>query len=162
MPERDEPVVSVELTAREWEDALSDPVYLSHGYILPRRWSAHALMPDGIEVDLVVEVVAEAAGDRARTTDVAVHSAHGISWDTLARLPVRNLAATACREAMWRTTVTGGKSVLERTVEDSDELHEIVRGLVGYRPTLYERSASLTARAGIRTSGEVVKRRRTT
>jgi hypothetical protein len=61
---------------------------------------------------------------------------------------------------MWRTTVTGGKSVLERVAEDSDELHGIVRELVGYRPTLYERSASITARAGSRTSGQVVKGRR--
>jgi hypothetical protein len=152
---KNRPKVSIE------QDVRADPVYLDRGYVVPARWQAHAEIPDSpAVVDFTIEIVDR----RALATDLSIHSPEGISWDLLATLPIRDMVGTACLAVMRRVKVDGEATSLVDVAEDDPEALDVIRRLIGYklRPLEIERSASLTARAGIRASGEVVKRRRTT
>jgi hypothetical protein len=119
----------VSLSAQEILELLDEGEYLASGFVVPRRFPAHVEGPGGESVDFTVVV----EDGRARATELAVRSKAGIEWQTLGSLPVRNLVATACWAAMWRTKVESGKSSLVQALDRSPELLDVLRDLVGYK-----------------------------
>ncbi|HXF37593.1 MAG TPA: hypothetical protein VNO17_10510 [Actinomycetota bacterium] len=114
-------------------DLLADPVFLPHGYVIPRRFPVSADLEDGTTAELVVEV----KEGRARATEVTVRRPAGITRRTLSAVPVRNIVFTACTLALWRTRVgAGSELVLEP--ELGPEAEEVIRDLVGYAPEKLE------------------------
>jgi hypothetical protein len=136
MAGKEQLTVTVRMTAWELTEGLDSPVYLDAGHVLPRRWRASAVMPDGTELELVVAVEDRDGRPRARAAELVIRSEDpGVSWELMSTIPVRNLVATACLAAMWKTRIEAGKTELVRVVpvKDPAELYEILRRLVGYR-----------------------------
>jgi hypothetical protein len=103
-------------------------------YSFPRRLRAVAELPSGIEA--VVEV--EVSDGRARASSVTVRGGgrHGIGWTALAKVPVRDIVATAVLSTLLRTEVAADGTVQLARLEEADalEVRDIIQRVVGYRP----------------------------
>jgi hypothetical protein len=114
-----------------WE--IFDAAAVADGWLLPGRLTARS-EGDGKSVRIEIEV----SGGKARAKEVTVSSdrPHGVGWSVLATLPVRNIVATACLDALRRAE-PGDEGTLHLSAprkQDADEVRRIVQGLVGYRP----------------------------
>jgi hypothetical protein len=112
------------------------------GFALPRGFTVHGEHPtDGTSADVEVEI--ETTGPRpravARRVSVTTDRSGGVLWNTLSRVPVRDLVATACLMVLHRGRPTedgktGWMPIGPQDVDAADELLQIVRDLVGYVP----------------------------
>jgi hypothetical protein len=117
-------------------------VFPRDGYVLPRKLKAHATAPDGTVADVEVEVANGRA--RARSVTVATEKPGGVGWTALAKVPIRNIVATACLDALFRVEVGDGEAMqlLPLRKADADDARQVVQGLVGYKPKYLEQVAS--------------------
>ena len=120
-----------------------DPVFLAGGFAIPRGFTAHGEHPtDGTRADVEIEI---GDGPRAvaRTVSVSTDRPGGVLWNTMSRVPVRDLVGTACLMVLHRGRPTpdgntGWLPIGPDDAADADELLQIVQGLVGYRPEMLE------------------------
>jgi hypothetical protein len=116
-----------------------DPVFLAGGFALPRGFTAHGEHPsDGTRADVEIEI---GDGPRAVARRVSVSTGRpgGVLWNTMSKVPVRDLVATACLMVLHRGRPTpdgktGWMPIGPDDADVADELLQIVRDLVGYVP----------------------------
>jgi hypothetical protein len=110
------------------------------GWALPREIQVHAELPDGVHVHVDVVVVEGHA--KARSVTVSALLDHGVGWQALSRTPVRDIVAVGVLDALRKVNTYGGgmdSPVLGLQLpkeEDMNEVGEIVRAAVGYRPKM--------------------------
>jgi hypothetical protein len=125
-------------TYRAEYDFLGEVSSPRDGWALPGRIQVHAELPDGIQVD--VDVVIAEGRTKARSATVTALLEQGIGWQALSRAPVRDIMAVGVRDALRKVNTYGGgmdSPVLGLGLpreEDKDEVDQIVRAAVGYRP----------------------------
>jgi hypothetical protein len=120
----------------EVPDFGSYTVFPRDGYILPSQLIARTER-DGVTVEIDVEIVGRRA--RARRVTVTAEEEAGIGWTALAGVDTRNIVATAVLSALMRASLPEEGTIHLAPLSpdvDADEVLQIVRDAVGYRPSL--------------------------
>jgi hypothetical protein len=109
-------------------------VFPADGYVLPKKMTATAEI-SGLTVVVEIEMIEGRA--RAQRVTVSTSDPRGIEWTPFAKLPLRDIVATAVLDSL--TQVMPGEEGAWQWVPpdpDSQAVREIVQEAVGYKPDL--------------------------
>jgi hypothetical protein len=121
-------------TVRTRWDPFGDLSSPRDGWTLPRELELDAELPGDIQVHMDVDVRQGKA--RARSVTISTTKPHGVGWTALTQVPVRDLVATAVRDALLKSVPTSESSreLVPPGAKDAEEVREVVQVAVGYRP----------------------------
>jgi hypothetical protein len=122
-------------TTWEFEEFYLNPVYLAGGFTIPSELNVSTESSPGVHVEM--HVVVEAAKARTDSVTIQTDRRGGIGLDVLRGVPVRNIMATALLDALHKfQSFPDGSAqfdkVSPRDIARSEEIREIVQGLVGW------------------------------
>ena len=108
------------------------------GLLAALVYSASAQQPADVEIE-----IGDGPRAVARRVSVSTGRPGGVLWNIMSRVPVRDLVGTACLMVLHRGRPTpdgktGWMPIGPDDVDAADELQQIVRDLVGYRPEMQE------------------------
>jgi hypothetical protein len=117
-------------TTSDWLKGLTSP---RDGWMLPSKLKAEAKRGD-LHVNVEIDVVEGRA--RARRVEVETDNPRGVGWTALAKIPVRNIVATAVLDSLWKTVPDeeGVPNIVPMGSGDADAAREVVQAAVGYHP----------------------------
>jgi hypothetical protein len=109
-------------------------VFPADGYALPRKMTARAELSRGLTV--VVDIVMIEGRARAQKVTVSASDPRGIEWTPFAKLPLRDIVATAVLDSLMKVEPGDEGAFQFMPARNSETVREIVQAAVGYRPDL--------------------------
>jgi hypothetical protein len=114
---------------------IEDPVFVAAGYGLPRKFETE-YQGDGLRVWIEIQVL----DNHAIARKVVITADAGISSTSLRKIPVRDIMASGCLDALWKVAPDeeGALAIWKPEKSDGDEVRRIVQSLVRYNPDVPE------------------------